>query len=511
MDTDKTVNNKRVAKNSGYLALRMFFVLGVSLYTSRVVLDVLGIDDYGVYNIVGGVVGLMSFFTSSLTNVTQRFFSMSLGQDDVAKTNSYFNQSMILFALICLAIIIFGETVGVWFVNHKLVIPPGLEYDAYWTFQFAMLTVVINILTLPYVSDVIAREHMSFYAYMGIFEVSTRLGMTFLLLIFREYGSASFYTFMLAMLSMLTLIVYMVYCRRHFAETSLRLHWDWKLVKEMVRFVGCNLFGCFAYSIGMQGNDVLLNLYFGTAINAARGISMQVNNALFKFSDAILSAVKPQIIKSYCGGDTNYTIWLLNKTSLYTFLLMLSIAMPIFFNLDLLLGLWLPVVPDYTVSFTRLILIDSMVGMLIAPFWLAVNATGRIFRNQVVGRFFILLTLPVSYLILQLYHDPTIPFIVNILSQVCYLFFSLWDIHEQIKFSYRQYFKEVIMPILLITMSVTSVAAAEYYSIGNSWVMLGVSVVTIPLFTFALAYRFTLTSQIRAQLRLFVKSHLPHY
>ncbi|MCM1521136.1 MAG: MATE family efflux transporter [Muribaculaceae bacterium] len=496
-----------MAKNSVYLSLRMLLVMGVSLYTARVVIDVLGVEDYGVYAVVGGVVGLLSFFTSSLTNATQRFFSVGLGRNDIQETNRYFNQSILLYALICLMILAVGETIGLWFVENKLVIPEGREIDAFWTFQFSLLSVIINIMATPYVSDVIAREKMSFYASLGIFEVVLKLGLTFALLYFKSIGSAALYALFIALSHLIIFVIYVVYCRGNFGECVLRFYWNLRLVKDMIKFISSNLFGCFAYSVGMQGNDVLLNLFFGPVVNAARGITMQVNNAVFKFSDGILSAVKPQIIKSYNSGNTDHSIWLIFKSSVYSYLLILIIGAILFLNIDLILRIWLPDVPEYTAIFTRLILIDSQVGILIAPFWLAANATGKILRNQVYGRVFILLSLPISFLVLKIWANPIVPFVVNIAAQAAYLAYSLWDIHDQMHFGYKSYFKDVISPILIISIITIFIGVIEKVCITSEWVLLFVSIATLPVVILSLTYKMTLTSEEKLKVREIIRLH----
>ena len=308
-------NNKRIAKNMLFLYMRMLLIMGVTLYTSRVVLQVLGVEDFGIYNVVGGVVSIMAFFISSLSNVSQRYMNIGLGKQDIREVEYAFRQSFTLMCLLSAILLLLGETLGLWFVYNKLVIPPDRTVAALWVYQFSLISVLSAINQVPLMGSIVAHERMNMYAYLGLFEACARLLIVYFLKVFGTFDSLILYGMLTALVSFITWLLYAIYCIRVFSECKLRFYWDHSLVKDMSRFIGQNLFGCFAWSAGIQGTNILLNLFFGPAINAARAISVQVSAVVTRFTENIMTAVKPQIIKSYASGDREYMIVLIVKSS----------------------------------------------------------------------------------------------------------------------------------------------------------------------------------------------------
>lgn len=449
-------NNTRITKNTIFLNIRMLFVMGVTLYTSRVILKVLGVEDYGIYNVIGGMVGMLAFFTSSLSNATQRFLSIELGREDEKGARRVFNQSLLLYAAIGLVFLVISESVGLWYLWNKMVVPPSRMEAATWIFHISVFTLFLGIIQVPYLAAIVARERMKFYAYLGIFDVIARLLMIFMLQWIKGYDKLVLYGLMMGGVQLLTILFYIRYCVKHFPECSFMFFWDRRLVREIGSFIGYNLFGCFAWSAGVSGSNLVLNLFFGPAVNAARGIAMQVNAAVVRFTDSIMTAIKPQIIKSYAQGEINYMTQLICYSSKYAFWLMLLLSLPVFFNTSYILALWLTEVPDYSVIFIRLLLVEQVISVLIPPLWIAANATGKIKNQQFYGRMFTLMALPVSYMLLRfgVFTSPTVVFWTLIIAQTGYWGYCFYDIHRQLGLTPAYYFQSVIIPglkVLLVT------------------------------------------------------------
>lgn len=450
--SNQSANNKRIAKNSFYLYVRMLLVMGVTLYTSRVVLQVLGITDFGIYNVVGGFVAILGFFTSSLSNATQRYISVGLGNDNAQETERTFRQSFTLLLILSLLILFLGETVGLWFVANKLVIPPARLDAAIWVYQFSLLSVICSINQVALMGSVIAHEKMGIYAYIGLFEAVARLVVAFLLMTASSIDALILYGALTAFISVLIYVFYLIYSIRNFNECRISLYWDKKLVKDIGSFIGYNLFGCLAWSAGIQGTNIILNIFFGPTVNAARAVSVQVSAVVTRFTENIMTAVKPQIIKSYVVGDREYMFLLIEKSSKYAFFLAALLAIPIMFEIEYILELWLGQVPENSAIFTRLVLCDALVGVFAPSLWIAANATGNIKNNQVYGRMLTLFILPISYLMLLVYANPIVPFAVTILSSTLYWGYCFYDINRQIGLNVCNYIIAVIKPSLILSL-----------------------------------------------------------
>ena len=311
-------NNKHIAKNTLMLYFRMILTMLVSLYTSRIVLNTLGVEDYGIYNIVGGVVILFSFFNNAMSNATQRFLSFELGQNNSVQLKRTF--SMIINVHIGIAFLIFllAETVGLWFLNTHINIPTERMKAANWVYQFSIFTFLINIIRVPYHATIVAYEKMSFYAYLSIIEVLLKLGVVFLIQI-SPLDKLIFYGFLIFVVSVLILLVYKIYCNKNFDAANYNFFWDTKLFKTLISFSGWSLFGSAANVSSKQGTDILLNIFYGVMVNAAMGIANQVNNAVNGFVQNFQTAFKPQIVKSYAANETDYLIRLIFQTSKFSF------------------------------------------------------------------------------------------------------------------------------------------------------------------------------------------------
>ena len=447
--SDVQSNNKRIAKNTIILYVRMIMLMLISLYTSRVILDALGVEEYGIFNVVAGVVSMLGFFTSSLSNASQRYINIGIGKKDYELTQHYFRQSFTLLFLFSVVTIILGETVGLWFVMNKLVIPTVRMTAAIWVYQCSLITIFCSINQVNFVATIIANERMNIFAYFALFDACIKLLICYLLNI-SPIDNLIIYGVLLAIVSVLILVIYIWYCFRQFNICSLKFSWNKHTVKDMLSFISANLFGCFAWSMGIQGTNILLNIFFGPIVNAARGIATQVNSVVSRLTDNVMTAVKPQVIKSYAEGDYSYMLSLVHKSSKYSFYIFALVAFPVLSNTEFLLKLWLKNIPDYSVSFTRLVILETMATVFINPLWIAANATGNIKRNQVYGRLLTLMALPLSYLSLLFIADPNVAVAICTVVQYCYWFYCVYDISMQLKLDIKEYVRKVIYPCFVV-------------------------------------------------------------
>lgn len=443
MDTSE--KSKRIAKNTGAIYVRMMILMLTTLYTSRIVLQQLGVIDFGINNVVAGIVALLAFYTSSLSNASQRYLSIGLGENDTQKTKLYFKQCLSLMVIFSAIILLLAESVGLWLVCTKLSIPCARLGAATWTYHFAILSMICSILQVPFMAEIIANERMKMYAHIGLFEGVARLAIAYLLAIGTD-DKLILYGVLSALVSILTLGLYIIYSRMTFAECRISWIWNWQLVKEMLRFISYTMFGCLAWSASNQGINIILNIFFGPAINTARGIALQVCAAIDRFASSLMTASAPQIIKSYAERDIAYMTAIIEKTSKFAFFLSCAIAVPLICETTFILRIWLGTVPDYTVLFTRLLIIDSLINIAFQPLTTAANATGRIKGIQVYGRCITLLALPISYALLSLYHNPMLAIYTVIATDVLYGAYCLANIHQQIGLSITLYLRHSVWP-----------------------------------------------------------------
>jgi O-antigen/teichoic acid export membrane protein len=446
-----TENNKRIAKNTLLLYFRMFLSMGVSLYTSRIVLNTLGVMDFGIYNVVGGVVMMFSFMNSSMISATQRFLSFEIGKNDIKQLKKIFWMSINIHAIIAVVIFILAETIGLWFLNSKLIIPLERIEAANWVYQFSIFSFMFTIMGVPYDAMIIARERMNVYAYISIVEVILKL-IIVLILVWIGYDKLKLYSFFVFFVSVVVWIFYKTYCNRNFKESYYVLFWDKKLYKTLMSYAGWNLFGNIA-SVGMgQGVNILLNLSFGPVVNAARGIAYQVNGAVNGFVGNFQMAMNPQIYKSYAADDMQYMQQLIFQGSKYSFFLLFFISLPILMETETILRWWLKNVPEYTVLFCRLVLVNTLIDCISGPLMVAAQATGKIKVYQSVIGGLLLLILPISYVFLRLGFAPQVTLYVSIIISVLALFSRLWIINNLINLSISKFTKSVLLPIFKVVL-----------------------------------------------------------
>ena len=436
--SNNSVNNKRIAKNTLLLYVRMFFVMAVTLFTSRVVLATLGVTDFGIYNVVGGVVAMMGILNNAMAVSTQRYLTFELGRGDAVRLKQVFCMCLAIFVMLAVVVVVLGETVGLWFLNSKMTIPADRMVAANWVYQFSILACVASLIVTPYNAVIIARERMNVYAYVGILEVVLKLAVVYLLLVI-PVDRLTTYGLLILLSQIVIAVIYMLYCTRHFAEARYRVYWDGSLFRELVSYSGWNLFGSAAGVVKGQGLNILLNMFFTPAVNAARGIAYQVNAAITQFFTNFYTAVRPQITKYYAQGDMEEMTKLIFRSSKMSFYLIMLISMPVIIEAPYIVSLWLGQLPEYVVPFTRLIIAISAIDAMASPLMTAAHATGHIRLYQSSVGTMVMLNIPVSYVFLRLGFPPLTVFYVSLAISVVCLFMRLWIVRRLMPFPVKEY------------------------------------------------------------------------
>lgn len=488
-------DNARLAKNTMFLYFRMIFIMAVTLYTSRVVLRVLGVEDFGIFNVVAGVVAMFGFLNSSMSATTQRFISFSLGKGD-ANLNKVFSTCVLTHALIALGVLVLVESVGLWFLYNKMIIPEVRMDAAFWVFQFSALSTVVTVMSIPFNADIIAHEKMSAFAYISIVEVCLKLLIVFLL----DVGNIDklvLYAFLLLLVQCGIFLTYMGYCLRHFKESRFRFVYEKKLFSEVFSFAGWNLWGYLASILYTQGLNILLNVFFGPVVNAARGLANQVDGAIRLFASNFQMAINPQIVKTYAAKDLESMHKLVFRSSKFSFFLLLALSLPVMIEAPVILRLWLSTVPDWTASFLRLMLVVVIVDSVANPLMTSAAATGRIKLYQSVLGGIQLLIVPVAYVVLRMGGEPNSVFVVHIC--ICLIAFAvrLFIVRGMVGLSIKKYLMEVCVKSGVVTVVATVLPLTLYFSMNNS-LLSAIVVVFVSLGSVAVsAYAIGLTKSER--------------
>jgi Na+-driven multidrug efflux pump len=442
-------NNRRVLKNTALLYMRMLFVMGVSLFTVRIVLKYLGVTDYGIYSAVGGVVMMLAFLSNSMSAATQRFFSFDLGRKDYASLQKTFSTSFFVYILFSLIILVIAETVGVWFVKNRLTFPPERLDAALWAFQLSILSFIVSILTIPYNALVVARERMSMFAYLSIFEVVGRLGVAFVLSV-SMYDRLKVYSVLMFVIIMVVFLLFRFFCVRNFSESHIIYVYDRDLLKKLIGFTGWNLFGAVAGVFNNQGVNVILNIFFGPAVNGARTLSFQISTSLNQFVTNFMLATRPQITKYYAKGELSNMMNLVFTSSKFSFFLLMIFGIPILTETHIILKLWLSEVPAFVEVFTNLTILIALVDSLSYPLMTAAQATGNIKTYQAIVGTILLLLLPISYLFFKLHYPPYTIMLIALTCSVVALFARLILLKNMVQLDIFKYTKEVILKTVLV-------------------------------------------------------------
>ena len=461
------INNKRIARNTMLLYVRMLIMMIVSLYTSRVVLEVLGVTDYGIYNVVGGIVSMLGFLNSSMSNAVQRFLSFEMGKGADGKVSHVFNIAMLAHLFIAIVVLIILEIAGTWYLNNHLVVPLDRMEAANWVLQCTIVTTFFSIMQVPYNGIIIAKEDMGIYAYISVFEAFVRLLIVYLLLI-GPYDRLKFYAILMMTVTLVVLMINRVYCIKKYHETHFRFVRDKSLLKDMTSFASWNMIGEIAWVMTGQGVNIILNLFFGPSINAARGLAEQVNAAVMRFINNFQVALNPQITKSYSSGDIEDMKKLLYMGTKISYYVLFFLAFPIIIEMDFILGLWLNDIPPHTTLFCQLILVCSLTACVSNLLAQVARAYGKIRKYQMIVSLFLMLNFPLSYIILLLGATAEMTVTINILIQGLLLFVRLFLIRPMIALSIRQFVVKAVIPIMIVTGSAMVLPIIWKYYINTS-------------------------------------------
>lgn len=451
-------SGKIIAKNTVFLYFRMLLTMGVALYTSRIVLEVLGASDYGLYNVVGGVVTMLGFINSSMGAGTSRFITYELGRGNKKRLSEVFNVALVSHIIIALIIFILAETIGLWFVNTQMVFPGARTLAVNVVYQASVFTAMLQFTQIPYSADIIAHEQMAVYAYVSIFEVGLKLAAVLLLKYISTSDALITYAILLFVVQVVVILTYRVYCSRKYIESKWHFVKDTRTYREIFTFSGWDVIGGLCSVTQGQGMNIILNMFFGPIVNAARAISYQVQGAFQQFTDNFMTAVNPEIVKSYAREDYQPMVKLINASSLYSYYLLLLLVMPVMFKLKVLLDVWLKNVPNHTVDFTLIILGCMMIRAIARPVVMAVHATGDIKYLNLISGSIGLLPLPIAVVGLHLGANALFVFwILFVFSIIGNITEFLILKHNLPEFSIKKHLTFVYLRVFIITIITSSV------------------------------------------------------
>ena len=426
--------------------------MGVALFTSRIVLQTLGVTDYGVNNVVAGVVSMFGFLSNTLMVITQRFITVELGKGgELSNLQRIFSSSMILHIAVGIFIFIIAETIGLWFLNNKLVIPAERMIAANWVFQFAVFGFLLSLFNAPHMALIISHEDMHIYGYMGIFDVAMRLLTVYILLIINS-DKLIFYSFFTFFVSLIVSLFYILYCRRKYPESHFTICFDKSMIKELSGFGGYVFIASIFLVLSNHGINIMLNLFFGPVLNAARGIAVSVNSAIVSFSNSFKQALNPQLMKSYAQNNPEYMWSLSERGTRIMYFLFLFLSAPILLETDFILNIWLTIVPEYTSIFTKLIIINALINTLLHTIAAINNATGNIRNYYCIGYITSILTLLLSYLLCKAGYKPQYVFVVPLLLFPLCMTTLCMVMKKQMNFSIKYFARKALFPILLVTL-----------------------------------------------------------
>ena len=500
--------SKRIAKNTIFLYIRMILVMVVSLYTSRVILNTLGASDYGVYDVVGGVVTIMTFLSGALGASTSRFLTYDLGLGDQNKLNNTFSAALLLHIGVAALVVIFGETIGLWLLNNKLVIPYGRMTAAFWVLQASILTTAINFTQVPFSASIISHERMSIYAYVGLYDAAAKLAIAYLITV-APYDKLIVYAFLLTANSLIVTTFYMLYTRSQYVECRLRKVRELDLFKRLLNYTGWELFGGVASVCQGQGISIVLNMFFGTIVNAARGVTQQISAAVTQFVTNFLLASRPQVIKYCAEGNYEEMYNLTFRTAKFSFLLMLAMVIPLCCEIDFILKIWLgATIPKYTNIFTILVLITGLVSSLHTASLMPYHAIGKLGLGNVIGGTLMVLALPISYILFKLGLPPywafiTI-FVTNTLQQI-----TTWVIiNSYVHYSYWDLLRKTYLPIAITTLLALPLPLFIRFTFDEGWLRFFILLICTELVLVLLVLFVAMTKSEKIRVVSFAKNKM---
>lgn len=493
-------DNNRIAKNTAILYVRMLFVIVVKLYTSRIILQALGVEDYGIYNVVGGIVVLFDFLNNAMSNSTQRYITVELGHKDSNQLNKVFITSINIHALISLIILILSETVGLYLLIYKMIIPESRFWAAFWVYQISVVTSIINIMSVPYGALIVANEKMSVFAYITLYEVAAKLAISYIIM-FSPFNRLVLYAILMAGVQLSVRFINSIYCSKKLEGAKYHLYHDSCLFKEMSSFAGWNLVGNLSGVLATQGQNILLNMFFGPIVNAARAVAIQVQTTLYNFTSGFQTAINPQIIKTYAASELSKMHTLIFKSSRMSFLLLLIMCIPFFLEAPFIIKLWLGKVPEYTIIFLKIILVVSLIDCSANSLMNAAAATGKVKRYQLTCGLIVMMICPITYLALKAGCEPYIAFIVHLCISSTVYIARLIFLQNMINLKIKEFVKVVLYRCAIVTILTISIMIPIKYMMPentiNAFIVIAISVT----YTSIITYIFGLTKSERDFIR----------
>ena len=474
-------NNKTIAKNTLMLYMRAILMMGIGLYTSRIILKALGITDFGIYNAVGGIIAMFGFISSSLSNATSRFITIAIGRGDQDYTNRTYGNIKVMYYILCVVIVLFAETVGLWFLFNKMTIPADRMSAAFWVYQYSVLSSVVGFISVPYNSAIIAHERMSAFAYISLLDATLKLVICFLLQM-SPYDKLIVYATLLFFVGVIDRIIYAVYCNKRFEEVHAPARIDKEQLREILTMSGWSLSGNLFWILNTQGVNLILNVFFGPVVNAARGIAMQVQGVMGQFVTNFQTAINPQITKSYANVEYGRMHSLLHLSSKFSYFLMLLMSVPVFIEAPIILKWWLGTIPDNTIIYLRIILLYSVFATLANPLWIAVLATGKLKKYQLWDNMVQALVLPISYIAFKFFHAASYwVFIILLVAEIVEIFVRVWVVLPLINHKYLDYIREVVIPLVLVSFiaPLVPLALSNYLSTNEVVEFFMISVISV--------------------------------
>lgn len=504
-------NNNRIAKNTIFLYIRMALSMIVSLYTVRVVLQALGIEDYGIYSAVGGIVSSLTIFTNALSTASQRFFSIEIGKGDSKGLNRVFNSMSLLYLLAGILVLIIAETAGVWFLNNKMVIPPDRMDAAFVVLQCTLVSFFVSIIVSPFQAIIIAKEDMKIYAYVGIYDVIVKLLIAYLLQLF-DTDKLILYAILLLITSVSAQLFYLVFTIRKYKEIEPRLRWDSHTIKSIIGFSGWSFVGCLAFLCNAQGLNLLLNVFFGPVVNAAYNIGNSVKNAVNQLGSNFFVAVRPSLIKEYAANNLEYVRKLFMFSTKVIFCLLFMIMFPITMETDGVLSLWLGEVGEYMVAFVRLMLVWALLLNLSDPITAVVQAANKVKSYHLKVDIFTLLSLPLAYFAFKLGASPEWAFILSVFVLCIAHIIRLFILKRIISIGTIDYLRNIVLRILCaVCLSFILTSFIRYFIVSERTIVLLVRIILEVMIAIGMSYMVVLNSDERVRVNGMINGFLSKF
>lgn len=486
-------NNKRLAKNTFILYIRMFLTMAVGFYTSRVVLNVLGVVDYGIYNVVGGIVGMLSVLNGSMAGTTQRWITIALGLGDIAYLKKVFSVSITAQGIIGVIVLVLTESIGLWYLYNYAVMPVERMDIAFCVFQISVLTLLLNIMNVPFLGSVIAHEKMGIFASFSIIEAIMKLVICVVLTI-DIFDKLLMYAVLLFVAYIINFLWLQIYCYKKIPEARFRFGWDKQMYKDMWKLTSWTMFGHISLIGYTQGITLLINLFFGPALNAAYSIANQATNIVNQFSSSFQTAINPQITKSYATKQYDEMNRLIYRSSKLSYFLMLIIAVPIFYEAHFLLELWLKNVPEHSVAFMRTGIFIAMLTAVRNPLVTAALANGNLKNYQLVVNGILIMVTPLVYVAYQLGATAEWSNIILLVAMFFAVLASAFMLQEMVFLNFETFMTEVVYKIIIVTSISLLIPACLYFQLEEGWLRMSTITLISFIASICVIYKIGLTS-----------------